>query len=158
MATKRNSRTVTEQEDAVIAEALSILSSRIKSKPVSLTSPNQVKTYLICHFGLSEREVFSVLWTDVRNNLIEHEILFFGTLTHCAVYPREVVKSALKANAAGAILVHNHPSSGNPEPSDADQTLTAALKAALAYVDTRVLDHVIVAGTHTYSFAENGLM
>jgi DNA repair protein RadC len=147
----------TARQDAVIAEALSIIDARMRNAEISLSSPNLVKKYLICHFGLSEREVFSILWIDVKNRLIEHEILFYGTLTHCSVYPREIVKSGLRVNAAGCILVHNHPS-GRPDPSEADKLLTRALQQALALVDTRVLDHIIVAGTYTFSFAEHGLI
>ncbi|NHZ99101.1 DNA repair protein RadC [Massilia sp. CCM 8734] len=144
-----------EQEDAVIAEALSILARRIKTLDVAADSPNAIKTYLICRFGRHEQEVFSILWLDVKNRLIEHEILFYGTLTHCSVYPREIVKSGLRVNAARSVLVHNHPS-GVPEPSEADLLLTRSLVQALALVDIRVLDHIIVAGTRTHSFAEHG--
>lgn len=154
-AKKQSISTKQEQEDAVIAEALSILARRIKKIDVAASSPNAIKSYLICRFGRHEREVFSILWLDVKNRLIEHEILFYGTLTHCAVYPREIVKSGLRANAASSVLVHNHPS-GLPEPSEADHLLTKALANALGMVDIRVLDHIIVAGTNTHSFAEHG--
>lgn len=147
----------TTRQNAVIDEALLILGSRIRKPKALLASPEIVKQYLVCHFCLSEREVFSVLWTDVKNGLIAHEILFHGTLTHCSVYPREVVKAGLVVNAAGCILVHNHPA-GSPEPSEADKLLTRVLQQALALVDTRVLDHIIVAGTKTFSFAEHGLI
>ena len=145
------------QPDDVIAQAIDILRSRMKAEGIKLSSPNQVKAYLICQFGTSDREIFSVLWMDVRNRLIDHEILFYGTLTHCSVYPREVVKAGLRLNAASCILVHNHPS-GAPDPSEADQLLTRTLIQTLALVDVRVLDHIIVAGTRTCSFAENGLI
>ena len=144
-----------EQEDAVIAQALSILARRIKKIDVAANSPNAIKSYLVCRFGRHEQEVFSILWLDVKNRLIEHEILFYGTLTHCAVYPREIVKSGLRVNAASSVLVHNHPS-GQPEPSEADHMLTKAIGSALGMVDIRVLDHIIVAGTRTHSFAEHG--
>ena len=144
-----------EWEDAVIAQALSILAGRIKKTHFVASSPGAIGTYLVCRFGLCEREVFSILWLDVKNRLIEHEILFHGTLTHCAVYPREIVKSALRLNAAAAVLVHNHPS-GQPDPSEADHLLTKAVEKALNLVDVRVLDHIIVAGTRTHSFAEHG--
>ncbi|RLM51887.1 hypothetical protein DVK02_16725, partial [Halobellus sp. Atlit-31R] len=83
------------------------------------------------------------------------EEMFRGTLTHTSVYPREVVKAALRRNAAGVILAHNHPS-GVPEPSEADLRLTSSLVQALALVDIRVLDHFVVAGTRVHSFAEHG--
>jgi len=89
--------------------------------------------------------------------VIEIEELFRGTLTQTSVYPREVVKRALHHNAGAVILAHNHPS-GVAEPSHADETLTQALKQALALVDVRVLDHFIVAGAGVVSFAERGLI
>jgi DNA repair protein RadC len=98
-----------------------------------------------------------VLFLDVKNRLIASEELFRGTLTHASVYPREVVKSSLAHNAASVLLAHNHPS-GTTEPSNADLTLTQALKQALALVDIRVLDHFIIAGRQAYSFAEHGCL
>src|SRR5690606_1785399 len=100
-------------------------------------------------------ESFAVLFLDVKNRLIACDEMFRGTLTHASVYPREVVKVALAHNAAGVILAHNHPS-GTPDPSQADHTLTQAVKQALALVGVRVLDHFVVAGRHVYSFAEHG--
>lgn len=144
------------QEDAVIAEAMSILEGRMRKGDVLLSSPNAIKQYLICRLGQHEREMFGVLWLDTKNRLIEFEVLFFGTLTQCAVYPREVVKSGLRLNAAAACLSHQHPSSFDPTPSEADHLLTRALKEALALVDIRVLDHIVVGGTRTHSFAEHG--
>lgn len=122
---------------------------------VTLSSPQAVKQYLQLLLGIKPYESFAVLFLDVKNRLIACEELFRGTLTHTSVYPREVVKAALSHNAASIILAHNHPS-GTPDPSAADQTLTQALKQALALVDVRVLDHFIVAGRHVYSFAEHG--
>ena len=99
-----------------------------------------------------------VLWLDAQLRLIASEILFRGTLTQTSVYPREVVRQALFHNAAGVILAHNHPS-GTREPSPADQDLTERLRTALALVDVRVYDHVIVPnGSRAYSFAEQGLL
>lgn len=143
------------KEDFVIAQALDILACRTKRSSFTAGSPRAIQQYLICQFAQAEREVFSILWLDVKLRLIEHEIKFFGTLTHCSVYPREVVISGLRRNAAAAVLVHNHPG-GNPEPSGGDQQLTMALSSALALVDIRVLDHLIVADTRIYSFAEHG--
>lgn len=122
---------------------------------VTLSSPQAVKQYLQLLLGSKPYESFAVLFLDVKNRLIAAEELFRGTLTHTSVYPREVVKAALSHNAASIILAHNHPS-GTSEPSAADQTLTQALKQALAMVDVRVLDHFVVAGRHIYSFAEHG--
>jgi DNA repair protein RadC len=124
---------------------------------LSLCSPESVKTYLRSHFLCQPHESFVVLFLDVKNRLIDAEEMFSGTLTHTSVYPREVVKAALRRNAASVMLAHNHPS-GVSEPSDADLRLTTALVQALALVDVRVLDHFVVAGPHVHSFAENGQM
>jgi DNA repair protein RadC len=121
----------------------------------TLNSPGAVREYLQLLLANRAYESFAVLFLDVKNRLIATEELFRGTLTHTSVYPREVVKAALAHNAASLILAHNHPS-GSPEPSQADHTLTQALKQALALVDVRVLDHFVIAGRTVYSFAEHG--
>ena len=123
----------------------------------SFTSPAAVKEYLCTKLGGFEHEVFAVLFLDTRHRLIEYAEMFQGTIDSAEVHPREVVKAALRHNAAAVIVSHNHPS-GNPEPSAADQTLTQRLREALGLVDVRVLDHVIVAGNATASFAERGLI
>ena len=122
---------------------------------ITLSSPQSVKHYLQLLIGSKSFESFAVLFLDVKNRLVQSEELFHGSLTRASVYPREVVKRALHHNAAGIILAHNHPS-GLAHPSDADVTLTNELKKALALVDVKVLDHIIVAGNKTYSFAEHG--
>ena len=104
-----------------------------------------------------EHEAFVVLLLDAQHRVIACEELFRGTLTQTSVYPREVVKAALRANAAAVIFAHNHPS-GVADPSHADEILTRSLKQALALVDVNVLDHFIVAGSRTMSFAERGLL
>jgi len=146
-----------EKEDAIIAQAMAILAKRMRRSGVALSSPTAVKQYLTLQLAQLEREVFYVLYLDVKNRLIAGEELFSGTLTHTSVYPREVAKAALLHNAASVIFSHNHPS-GTPEPSAADHALTKALKISLALVDVRALDHVIVAGTQTLSFAERGFL
>lgn len=121
-------------------------------------SPGQVRDWLRLKLSGRPQEIFMVLWLDAQNRLLKAEELFTGTLTQTSVYPREVVKAALAHNAAAAILAHNHPS-GVAEPSKADELLTQSLKAALAMVDVKVLDHFIVAGnTRPLSFAERGLL
>lgn len=120
-----------------------------------MCSPDAVREYLRNQFALQAHESFVVLFLDVKNRLINYEEMFRGTLTHTSVYPREVVKAALRRNAAAVILAHNHPS-GVPEPSEADLRLTSSLVQALALVDIRVLDHFVVAGTQVHSFAEHG--
>lgn len=121
----------------------------------ALCSPQAVRQYLRSQFALQTHESFVVLFLDVKNRLIGCEEMFRGTLTHTSVYPREVVKAALRRNAAAVILAHNHPS-GVAEPSEADLRLTNALVQALSLVDVRVLDHFVVAGSHVHSFAEHG--
>ena len=101
--------------------------------------------------------MFVVLFLDAQNRVITYEELFRGTLTQTSVFPREVVKRALKSNAAAVVFAHNHPS-GLAEPSRADEVLTQALKQALALVDVKVLDHFIVGGSSAMSFAERGLL
>ena len=122
----------------------------------SFTSPAAVKEYLCTKLGGFEHEVFAVLFLDTRHRLIEYAEMFHGTIDSASVYPREVVKEALRLNAAAVILSHNHPS-GSPEPSQADKVLTQRLKEALGLVEVRILDHVIVGGMETVSFAEKGL-
>jgi len=122
-----------------------------------LNSPKQVRDYLCLRLGQLSREVFMVMFLDAQNRVLALEELFSGTLTQTSVYPREVVKRALHHNAASVILAHNHPS-GVAQQSRADELLTTSLKQALALVDIRVLDHFIVAGNSTLSFAEQGLL
>ncbi|HFT7367044.1 TPA: DNA repair protein RadC [Pseudomonas aeruginosa] len=123
----------------------------------SFSSPVAVKEYLSAKLAGFKHEVFAVLFLDTQHRLIEYSELFRGTIDSASVYPREVVKEALRLNAAAVIVSHNHPS-GNPEPSDADKVLTQRLREALALVDVRTLDHIIVAGGSTISFAERGLI
>ena len=120
-------------------------------------SPSAVKEYLVAKFAGLEHEVFVVLFLNAQHTLIEAKEMFRGTLTQTSVYPREVVKEALKYNAGAVILAHNHPS-GACEPSRADEFLTQSLKSALALVDIRVLDHLVVGGSSVVSFAERGLL
>lgn len=122
-----------------------------------LTAPGAVRDYLRINFAGQEHESFVALFLDAQNRLIAAEELFRGTLTQTSVYPREVVKAALRHNAGAVILAHNHPS-GVAEPSRADELLTSNLKQALALVDVKVLDHFVVAGVATISFAERGLL
>ncbi len=120
-------------------------------------SPAAVKDYLRAKLAGLEHEVFAALFLDTRHRLIDYVEMFHGTIDAADVHPREVVKQALRLNAAAIIVSHNHPS-GNPEPSAADQALTTRLRQALALVDVRTLDHIVVAGSQTTSFAERGLL
>ena len=120
-------------------------------------SPKAVREYLQLQLGARQHEVFAVLFLDSQNRLIALEELFRGTLTQTSVYPREVVLRALHHHAAAVVLAHNHPS-GSAQPSRADEALTQSLKAALALVDVRVLDHFIVTRDQAVSMAEMGLV
>lgn len=122
---------------------------------ISLSSPQVVKHYLQLLIGNKPFESFVTLFLDAKNQLIQSEELFRGSLTRTRVYPLEVVKRALHHNAAYVILAHNHPS-GHAQPSNDDIVLTNGLKKALDLVDVTVLDHIIVAHNQTYSFAEHG--
>lgn len=122
----------------------------------TLSSPTAVRQWLQLRLAPLPHEVFMALWLDSGNQLIAAEELFRGTLSQTSVYPREVVKQALAHNAAAVIVAHNHPS-GRNVASAADITLTTSLKAALALVDVRLLDHFIVSpGTEPHSLAEAG--
>ncbi len=123
----------------------------------SLQSPRAVRDFLALWLRDRRFEVFAGLFLDSQNRLIASEELFRGTLTQTAVYPREVARRALELNCAGIILAHNHPS-GVAEPSAADRMLTDALRSALRPLDIPVLDHLIVAGNHCFSFSEAGLI
>ena len=123
----------------------------------ALTSPGAVRDYLRLAISTREHEVFVCLWLDAQHRVLSCQELFRGTLTQTSVYPREIVKAGLKANAAAVIFAHNHPS-GVAQPSQADELLTRNLKEALALVEVKVLDHFIVAGSQALSFAERGLL
>jgi DNA repair protein RadC len=144
------------QLQAVVEIARRALTEQIGERD-AMTSPRAVREYLSLSLGARPHEVFVALFLDSQNRLLGSEELFRGTLTQTSVYPREVVKTALRYNAAGVILAHNHPS-GVAEPSRADELLTQTLKQALALVEIKTLDHFIVAGTRTVSFAERGLL
>lgn len=142
-------------EDAVIQQALTILRSRVKQPGTAMSNPQTVRDFLTLAIGGLPHEEFHLLLLDAQNRLIEQVPLFRGTLTQASVYPREVVKEALKANAACVILAHNHPS-GRAQPSSADRVLTTRLKEALALIDVKVIDHFVVTAESSYSFAEHG--
>ena len=132
------------------------LHEELKSRD-ALTSPSAVRDYLRLTLGGREHEVFVVVFLDAQHRVLLSDEMFRGTLTQTSVYPREVVKAALRANAAAVIFAHNHPS-GVAEPSQADELLTRQLKEALSLVDVKVLDHFIIAGRAALSFAERGLL
>ncbi|MCJ0765191.1 RadC family protein [Variovorax terrae] len=141
---------------AVLELARRALAQQLQEREV-FDTPRAVQHYLQLHLAAKPHEVFAVLFLDAQNRLIALEELFRGTLTQTSVYPREVVLRALHRQAAAVVLAHNHPS-GTVQPSRADEALTRTLQAALALVDVRVLDHVIVAPGQAMSFAEQGLL
>lgn len=145
-------------DEQVIDRAMQILEHKHKRGSAPLKSPEITGKYLRARLAERQHEVFGLLLLDNRHRVIEMKDMFFGTIDGAAVYPREVVKTALQANAAAMILYHNHPSGVN-EPSQSDIALTKKLKEALGMVDIRVLDHLIVSGAEDHvSLAERGLV
>jgi DNA repair protein RadC len=140
----------------IIAAAREHLSRRLR-RGTSLSSPQAARDFLAVRLGGREFESFCCLFLDNRHRLIEFVELFRGTLDSAAVYPREVVKEALKRNAAAVLLAHQHPS-GVAEVSQADELITRKLVSALETVGIRVVDHLVVAGGEVVSFAEGGLL
>ncbi|HYL89427.1 MAG TPA: DNA repair protein RadC [Burkholderiales bacterium] len=132
------------------------LREKLKETP-ALTSPGAVRDYLRLKLAARKEEAFVCMWLDAQHKVIDIEEAFTGSLTQTSVYPREVVKAALRYNAAAVIFAHNHPS-GVAQPSQSDELLTRNLKEALALIEVKVLDHFIVAGHHAISFAERGLL
>ena len=141
----------------VLIEAARVVLARRFRRGSPLASPRAAREWLSVNLSLKEHEVFVVLLLDNRHRLISCVELFRGTIDGASVHPREVVKEALKHNAAAVILAHNHPS-GVGEPSHADEIITARLRDALALVDIRGVDHLIVAAGGCVSLAERGLV
>jgi len=141
---------------AVLELARRALASKLQETTV-FSNPQAIRDYLQLQLGSREHEIFAVLFLDSAHRLIVLEEMFRGTLTQTSVYPREVVVRALALNAANVVLAHNHPS-GTAQASRADEAITQTLKAALALIDVRVLDHFIVTSTQAVSMAELGLM
>ena len=123
----------------------------------AFSSPEQTENYLRSRLRDHHQEVFACLWLDNRHRLIQFEELFFGTINGASVYSREVVRAALRHNAAATILCHNHPS-GIAEPSNADRQITERLKQALELIDVVVLDHIIVGDESCTSLAQRGMI
>ncbi len=144
------------EQESLIRLALSVLAIR-HPKGEPLTSPAKMREYFQLRYGELEHEVFSLVLLDNRHRLINVEEMFRGTIDGASVYPREVVKAVLMWNAAAVAFVHNHPS-GIAEPSEADKRITERLKDALALIDVKVLDHLIVSYESSVSFAEQGLL
>lgn len=153
----RQSASLSAEEARVLEQARAILLKLARAPGRSFGAPSATREYLTTLLAPEERELFLMLALDNRHRLIASEILFAGTIDGASVHPREVVKSALRHNAAAVIFSHNHPS-GVAEPSQADELITRRLRDALALVDIRVLDHFIIGTGSTCSFAERGLL
>ena len=141
---------------AVIELARRALTQQLSQQPV-FDRPQQIKDFLKLQLGGRGFEVFAVMFLDSQQRLLKLEEMFRGTLTQTSVYPREVVKRALELHAGAVVFAHNHPS-GAAEPSRADEYLTQTLTSALALIDVRVLDHLVVGHDEVVSFAERGLL
>ena len=140
-------------DDQIIAHALQILRTRVKRNGVQMGSAEDVKSYLALQYGMKKEEVFGVIYLDSQYGLLSIKEMFQGTNSKVHVYNRPIVREALEQNASFAILYHNHPS-GRREPSEGDIEMTCMITEALSAVDVKVLDHMIVAGSHVTSFVE----
>lgn len=147
---------VFESEDEVLEKAFQIMESRIVEKQ-SLTNSEEAQRYFQIRFYGSDIERFSVAFLDVQHRVNAVEDLSLGTIDQAQVYPREVVKAAIRHNASAVMLAHNHPS-GNCQPSQADKAITQRLIDALALIDCRVLDHIVVGDQACFSFVQRGLI
>ena len=143
-------------KDELVDIALEII-ERTMDRGTTLSNPHETRQYLSLNLGTLDHEVFCCLFLDNQHRIISFDRMFNGTIDGTAVYPREIVKTALKHNAAAVILTHNHPS-GVAEPSNADKAITGKIRDALSLVDVRVLDHLVVGGVEITSFAERGLL
>lgn len=146
------------EENILIEQALQILEGRLKdSDCFTVTGVQCAKKYVELKLTEKEHEVFSVMFLDRKNRLIEYVEMFKGTIDGCSIYAREIVKTALRYNAATVIIAHNHPS-GVSDPSSSDLNITNKLVDALKLIDVKILDHLIVGNNSTVSFAERGLI
>ena len=148
---------VKNDDDEIIERALQILDRRMRTPDNYIRSPDDIKAFARLKLTQLQHEAFAVFYLDNRHGVLGWEQMFRGTIDGASIYPREVVKAALEKNAAAVIFAHNHPS-GDPSPSSADQHITRRLKDALAYVDIRVLDHLVIGFGKTVSFAELGVL
>jgi len=146
-----------QSDDWIIRQAIALLEQRVFKAGPLLDQPQAVKDYLRLKLVAEPNEVFAIVFMNSQHRVLAYEPMFKGTLDSTAVYPRVVVQRALELNAGAVIFSHQHPS-GCTEPSSADRVLTDRLKAALALIDVRVLDHIIVGQGTPYSFAESGLL
>jgi DNA repair protein RadC len=153
----RAKRLPLDEEEAVVRQAMALLARRMKRPGNVLTSPQDARDYLRLRLEKMECEVFGVIWLDCRSRVLVCEELFRGTIDGASIHARELVKDACRYNAASAILYHNHPS-GDATPSTADMRITQRIKDALALIDCRVMDHLIIGAGETSSMAERGIL
>lgn len=147
-------------EPASLDDVYNLMLSLLEIKylrPDALSSPEEVRRFLQVKLANLEHEIFSVVFLDSQHRVISYEEMFRGTIDSASVYPREIVKRCLQLNAAAVIFSHSHPS-GVPDPSNADKRITERLQAALALVDIRVLDHIVIGGSDSVSMAERGML
>jgi len=140
--------------DEIIGSAKRIIEERFGER-LTIESPKDALEYIQSQIATLEHEAFSVLFLDNRHRVISFDVISRGTIDQAAVYPREILKEALRYNACAVLCAHNH-CSGVVSPSEADKRITKRLKTALEMIDVRILDHFIVSGTQSYSFAEHG--
>ena len=149
--------TMSDRDRKTVARAIKLLATHLQEHGEAMLSPEVVKDYLTLHLAALRDETFTVMYLDNRHRVITTVDHFHGTIDAATVYPRVILTHALRVNAAAVIFAHNHPS-GITEPSKADRVITDKLKEVLALAEVRVLDHIIVAGLNTLSFAEKGLI
>ena len=142
-------------EKILIDLAFAILTKRLKAATISVSSFELVEKYLLHKLMAEEREIFGALWLDMKLRLISMEDIAVGTVNQVCVYPREIVRSALRHNATSVIFYHCHPT-GEPVPSENDKLMTTNVKKLLRAIDVNLLDHIIVSGTKTRSLAKRG--
>ena len=140
--------------DEIINQAREILTQRLY-RTDALISPQDTASYLALQLGDLEREVFSVIFLDNQNHVLSYQEMFHGSIATTTVYPREIARQALKLNAAAVICSHNHPS-GNAEPSTQDKAITLIIQKVMELIEVRLVDHIVVGGGQTASFAERG--
>lgn len=143
--------------DQIVKAAKAIVAQRVNKGDGFFTNPDKIRALLALHLANYEHEVFICIFLDNQNQVISMEEMFTGTIDSASIYPREVVKRALALNAAAVVFAHNHPS-GITQPSQTDKRITIKLIDSLSLVDIRVLDHFIIGGAESFSFAEHGLI
>lgn len=148
-STQRAAKDSTSFADSVIANALQILKDRLAQPGAYISSPDDVKNFLRLQCAEYKSEAFWCMWLSTCNKVIGFERLFTGSIADCSVYPREVIKAALNANAAAVIFVHNHPS-GDTTPSQPDVNMTRKLATMLGVIGVQIFDHMIVGGSRDW--------